>query len=228
MRILALETSTPVISVAVGEDQEILAEAAFSAAQAHLERLLPVIDDLLNGLRMTGSDLDAFAVGVGPGSFTSLRVGLATGKALAHALRKPLVGVPTLDTLAWGLKGVPDLICPVLTARRDEVYACFYVSAGGGMKRLSKYMAISPQELAVRLQEKMRARVTFTGEGARAYWDIFRNYLGKHALLAEPAQLWPRAGILVKLGGLELMAGGDRHPGEVGALYIKPPAIRRQ
>ncbi len=97
-----------------------------------MEHLLPVVDQVLSGLGITLQEIDAFAVAVGPGSFTSLRVGLATAKAFAHALRKPLIGVPTLDALAQGLHGTPGLICPVLTARAQEVYASFYVSEPAG------------------------------------------------------------------------------------------------
>ncbi len=228
MRILGIETSTPVISVAVGEDQQVLGEASFSTKQAHMERLLPMIDYVLKGCGMTIDDIDAFAVSVGPGSFTSLRVGLATGRAFAHALVKPLAGVPTLDVLAWGLRGISGLICTVLEARRDEVYTCFYVSTDDSIRRLSNYMAINPLKLAVRLQDNLSTRVTFTGEGAKAYWDIFREKLGEKAVLAEPAQLWPRAAMVIKLGYWDLLANGGKHPGTVSALYVKSPAIRQK
>jgi tRNA threonylcarbamoyladenosine biosynthesis protein TsaB len=222
-----------------------------------MERLLPVVDQVLSGLGMTLQDIDAFAVSVGPGSFTSLRVGMATAKALAHTLRKPLTGVPTLDALALGLHGTPGLICPVLTARAQEVYASFYVSAppyaasavaavpgpspqagagyppGGArqerMKRLSGYLAVDPRRLADRLQNDLRAGVTFTGEGALAWWDVLREALGDRAVLAEPDQLWPRAALVaaVGLGALEQRQGDTRLPA-IRALYVKPPAIRRK
>jgi tRNA threonylcarbamoyladenosine biosynthesis protein TsaB len=171
--------------------------------------------------------MDAFAVAVGPGSFTSLRVGLATAKAFAHAIRKPLTGVPTLDVLAQGLNGTPGLICPVLTARAQEVYASFYVSDGRGMKRVSGYLALDPQRLADRLQNELRAGITFTGEGALAWWDVLRDALGDRAVLAEPAQLWPRAALVASLGLRDLERWqGETGPSAVQALYVKPPAIR--
>ena len=206
-----------------------------------MERLLPVVDQVLSGLGMTLQDIDAFAVAVGPGSFTSLRVGIATAKAFAHTLRKPLIGVPTLDALAEGLHGTPGLICPVVTARAQEVYASFYVSAPdadpvpspgqapGRLKRLSGYLAVDPRHLAGCLQNDLGARVTFTGEGALAWWDALREALGDRAVLAEPAQLWPRAALVAAVGqnALEQRQGNTRLPA-IRALYVKPPAIRRK
>lgn len=228
MRVLGIETSTQVVSVAVCDEKRLLGEASFNAKQAHMQRLLPMIEYVLQGCGIELADIDAFAVSVGPGSFTSLRVGLATAKAFAHALSKPLVGVPTLDALAWGLRGNADLICSLLEARKDEVYACFYISTGEGMRRLSDYMAISPLKLAERLQADFMSTVTFTGEGALAYWEIFRERLGERAALADPVQLWPRAAAVARLGYLNLAAGGAGGAETVAALYVKPPAIRQK
>jgi tRNA threonylcarbamoyladenosine biosynthesis protein TsaB len=222
------------VSAAVVEDRRILGEAGLNIRQGHMEHLLPVVDQVLSGLGMALQDIDVFAVSVGPGSFTSLRVGIATAKAFAHTLRKPLIGVPTLDALAEGLHGTPGLICPVLTARAQEVYASFYVSVPGapvwapeGMKRLSGYLAVDPRRIADCLQNDLRARVTFTGEGALAWWDVLREALGDRAALAEPAQLWPRAALVATVGqnALEQRQGDTRLPA-IRALYVKPPAIR--
>jgi tRNA threonylcarbamoyladenosine biosynthesis protein TsaB len=224
------------VSAAVVEDRRILGEAGFNTRQGHMERLLPVVDQILSGLGMAIQDIDAFAVSVGPGSFTSLRVGIATARAFAHTLRKPLTGVPTLDALAEGLHGTPGLICPVLTARAQEVYASFYVSVAGapvrapeGMKRLSGYLAVDPRRLADCLQNDLRARVTFTGEGALAWWDVLRDALGDRAALAEPAQLWPRAALVAAVGQNALeQRQGDIRLSAIRALYVKPPAIGRK
>ncbi|KUK31451.1 MAG: Universal bacterial protein glycoprotease YeaZ [Thermoanaerobacterales bacterium 50_218] len=226
MRLLGIETSTPVVSVAVGDERKILGEVSLSAEQAHMERLLPLIDFLLNCLGLELKDLDGFAVAVGPGSFTSLRIGLATGKAFAHASGKPLVGVPTLDVLAAALQGCEGIICPVLRARRQEVYTAFYVSTPSGVKRLSSYLALDPEEMVARLEANLEAGITFIGEGASHYWDLFREKLGEKAHLADPALMWPRAGLVVSLG-LQLLPLAPDDPGKVEALYVRPPAIRK-
>lgn len=226
MRILGIETSTTVISVAVGNNQQILGEVAFSTKQAHMEYVLPMIDYLLKNVGFTLEDLDGFAVASGPGSFTSLRVGLATGKALAHALGKPIVEVPTLDVLAVGLKGVSGLICPVLRARSQEVYAAFYVSTHTGVKRLSSYLALDSTALALCLEENLRTSITFVGEGAQYYWEMFKEKLGKWAFLADSPQMWPRAGFVVALGWSLLGTGGGKKPGSIQALYVRPPTVQ--
>ncbi len=193
-----------------------------------MEHLLPVIDRILKDLGITVKEVDALAVAVGPGSFTSLRVGLATAKALAHVLGKPLTGIPTLDALAQGLHGTSGLVCTVLPARAQEVYASFYTSSGTGMKRLSGYLALDPRQLVDRLRGELQAGITFTGEGAVTWWSLIREALGDRAILAEPAQIWPRAALIAFMGMAALQERRDdaRQPA-VRALYVKPPAIRR-
>jgi tRNA threonylcarbamoyladenosine biosynthesis protein TsaB len=228
MRILAIETSTPVVSVAVEEDETITGEVAVQTTQGHMETLLPLLDQLLSRLQLSVRDIDAFAVGAGPGSFTSLRIGMATAKALAHSLGKPLYGVPTLDLLALGLKGTPGLICPLLTARRDEIYACFYVSTPTGMKRLSNYLALPPEELGVRLQAELRAEITFVGEGAVSYRKYLQSVLGDRAFMADPVNNWPRAGMAARLGREQMQTGQPSDPAAIHPIYVKQPAIRRK
>ncbi|HHV34306.1 MAG TPA: tRNA (adenosine(37)-N6)-threonylcarbamoyltransferase complex dimerization subunit type 1 TsaB [Syntrophomonadaceae bacterium] len=228
MRVLGIETSTPVVSVAVAADSQVLGEFSLTTKRGHMEHLLPLIDQLLDGLGIAVDDLDGFAASVGPGSFTSLRVGLATCKALAHSVNKPVADVPTLDVLAWELQGTSGLICPVLTARRNEVYTAVYVSSHSGIKRLSSYLALNPLGLAQRLQGELRTKITFTGEGAKKHWTSFQDCLEDRAFLADPARMLPRAGQTAILGTEILSREGGKEPGSVEALYIKSPAIRRR
>ncbi|HHY40953.1 MAG TPA: tRNA (adenosine(37)-N6)-threonylcarbamoyltransferase complex dimerization subunit type 1 TsaB [Syntrophaceticus sp.] len=226
MRILGIETSTPVVSIAAAEDGQVLGEFSLTTKQGHMEYLLPLIDQLLTSLKLSVRDLDGYAVSVGPGSFTSLRVGLATCKALAHAANKPVAEVPTLDVLAWGLQGTEGLICPMIPARRDEVYTAVYVSTSDGIKRLSGYLALNPKDLVERLRGQLRAKITFTGEGAQLYRDLLQQGLKDNAVFADPARIWPRAGFTAIIGTKILDEKGGKEPGAVQALYVKPPAIR--
>lgn len=225
MLFLGIESSTPIISAAVGDESGILGEVSVKAEQAHMRLLLPLIDTLLNKLQLEIKEIDAFAAGVGPGSFTSLRIGLATCKSLAHASGKPLYGVPTLDVLAAALEGRPGLICPILQARRQEVYTAFYVNSPKGIKRLSSYLALDPEKMAARLEKELQTEITFTGEGAGYYWNILQGKLGKKASLADPALIWPRAGLVISLGKKQASIDtGD--PGSVQAIYVRPPGIK--
>ncbi len=227
MLVLGIETATPVISVAVGDEEGIRGEVSLRAERGHMELLLPLADRLLADLGLGLEDLDGFAVGIGPGSFTSLRIGVATARAFAHALAKPLVGVPTLDVLAANLKGNPGLICSLLPARREEVYAAFYVSRHSELKRLSGYLALSVSQLASRLGENLRAPVTFVGEGARLHWGALKEKLGARALLAPLPAMWPRASGVVSLG--VPLLGAARGRGEfcqVRPLYVRPPSVK--
>lgn len=226
MRVLGIETSTPVVSVAAADNGQILGEFSLTTKQGHMEHLLPLIDQLLTSLRLKVADFDGFAVSVGPGSFTSLRVGLATCKALAHVGHKPVAEVPTLDILAWGLQGIEGLICPLIPARRDEVYTAVYVSSPNGIKRLSSYLALNPKDLVQQLKGELQAKITFTGEGALLYQDLLQQNLKDRAVLADPARIWPRAGFTAILGAKDLSEKGGKEPGAVQALYVKPPAIR--
>ena len=126
MIILAADTSTKIGSVALVEDESPIAEYTLNVSETHSARLMPTIDRVLKDCGMQIAEVDALAVAIGPGSFTGLRIGLATFKGLALAAEKRLVAVPTLDALAASLAFSQHMVCPILDARMGEVYAEFY------------------------------------------------------------------------------------------------------
>jgi tRNA threonylcarbamoyladenosine biosynthesis protein TsaB len=131
--------------MAVIEGERVIVEGFLQTRKTHSERLLPLIDFWLREAELSLADLDGIAVTLGPGSFTGLRIGLATAKGLALGAGKPLLGIPTLDALALNLVGVPGFICPILDARKSEVYTAVYVSPEPGrLIRLTRYLAVSP------------------------------------------------------------------------------------
>ncbi len=145
LRVLGIDSATLVAGMAVVEGERVIVEGFLQTRKTHSERLLPLIDFWLREAELSLSDLDGVAVTLGPGSFTGLRIGLATAKGLALGAGKPLVGIPTLDALALNLTGVPGFICPILDARKSEVYTAVYVSPEPGrLIRLTRYMAVSP------------------------------------------------------------------------------------
>ncbi|MCR3923329.1 MAG: tRNA (adenosine(37)-N6)-threonylcarbamoyltransferase complex dimerization subunit type 1 TsaB, partial [Firmicutes bacterium] len=124
--VLGIDTATLVCSAAVVSEEKILAEYTLHVKKTHSERLLPLIDTLLRDAGLTPRDLDAVAISVGPGSFTGLRIGMVTAKALGQALQLPLCGVSTLTALAAQHPYFPGLVCPILDARREQVYQALF------------------------------------------------------------------------------------------------------
>ncbi|MDO4539830.1 MAG: tRNA (adenosine(37)-N6)-threonylcarbamoyltransferase complex dimerization subunit type 1 TsaB [Syntrophomonadaceae bacterium] len=144
--LLAIDSATPIAGAALQQDGVLLGAATMDSGQRHSAQLMPLVDGVLSEGGRHGSQLDAVAVSVGPGSFTGLRVGMATAKGLCMAFGIPLIGVSTLQMLAHNLSGSPELVCPVIYARKQEIYAAFYDCSGGMPRPLSAEMAIPPAE----------------------------------------------------------------------------------
>ena len=205
--ILSIDTATPCSSVALTlgtrQDGRVVAAFSLTGKVTHSRRLLSVIDLLMVETVRTWQDIDGIAISLGPGSFTGLRIGMATAKGLAAAAGKVLIGISTLDALAS--KCVSDkLICAVLDARKKEVYAAFYRLGDDGLiERVSEQAVLQPQELAAQVTEP----VIMVGDGALVYGELFRTLLGERVVLA-PAQLHePSASSLGLLAGEKLVRG---------------------
>src|SRR4029453_12550479 len=153
MRLLAIETSTVTGAVALLEAGRVVAESRVSIAVTHGERLMAAIDGVLRSARWGRADVQAFAVALGPGSFTGLRIGLSTAKGLAFATGKPVVGVPTLDALAWGLPFCAYPGCPGLEPKKNEVYAALSRTLEGRLDLLEPPRAVPPMALAEALRD---------------------------------------------------------------------------
>jgi tRNA threonylcarbamoyladenosine biosynthesis protein TsaB len=206
--ILAFDTATDYLTVAAGTTGGTIAAFHEPAPRAHLGRLLPTVDALLAETGCQPKDIDYIAVGTGPGSFTGLRIGVATAQGLAHALKKPLIGVSTLDIIArmtadsqWYRdvrvreENGGRRIYPIIDAKKGEVYTAEYGANGG---RLSDYRAVDPHALASELRNSEH-RIAAAGDGLRRYGDIFAANDGKSIEFA-PETLWaPNASVLIKL-----------------------------
>jgi tRNA threonylcarbamoyladenosine biosynthesis protein TsaB len=147
MLVLGIETSTPQASVTIGSEQGIIGSCVISRGATPGEFVLPAVEFLMNQSRLTYRNLSAVAVGLGPGLFTGLRVGVATAKSLAQALSVPIVGIPSLDLLAYDARYSNKVICPVLDAKRKEVFFAFYRQVPGGVTRTGDYSVGSPKRL---------------------------------------------------------------------------------
>lgn len=168
MRILALDSYGLVATVAIVEEEQILAEYTVNYKKTHSQTLLPMLDEIVKMTEFDLNTLDAIAVAGGPGSFTGLRIGSATAKGLGLALNKPLIHIPTVDGLAYNLYGNSGLICPIMDARRNQVYTGLYRFQGEQLEIVEEQMAISLEELIGKLNA-YGEKVTFLGDGVPVY-----------------------------------------------------------
>lgn len=218
MRVLGIETSTLTGSVALLDTDVVVAEHTLSVSTTHSERLLAAIHRLLEESGTTLGALDGLAVAIGPGSFTGLRIGLATAKGLAHASGLALAAVPTLDALAWGVPFAAYPVCPILDAKKGEVYTAVYRHRGGELERLTEYRAVRP----ARFLAELDGPVCFLGDGVLAYRDLIRELMGDRALFVPPARRYPSGACVADLGARRLAEGGAEDPARLVPLYIRP------
>jgi tRNA threonylcarbamoyladenosine biosynthesis protein TsaB len=222
MKVLGMESSTSASSIALVEGKDLLGELWFRASQAHSERLLPGIDGLLRGMGCRLEDLGGIAVGLGPGSFTGLRIALSTAKGLAVGLGVPLVGVSTLEALAHNVPLWRGVVCPLVDARRGMTYGAIFRSTPGiGTTRQGED---GLRDLAVWLADFSEATV-FLGDGAEANRSGIAAVLGDRAHFASPELMHPRASVVARLGGRRLMKGGSDDLDSLVPRYIQgtPP-----
>ncbi len=176
MKILALDSSGLVASVALLEDEVLLAEYTVNYKKTHSQTLLPMLDTIAQMIELDLNSLDAIAVAAGPGSFTGLRIGSATAKGLGLAFDKPLVAVPTVEALAYNLYGTTGLICPMMDARRNQVYTGIYRFENGEMSVVCDQEAVKVDELAADLNARGE-HVTFLGDGVPVYKERLSELL---------------------------------------------------
>jgi tRNA threonylcarbamoyladenosine biosynthesis protein TsaB len=224
--ILALETATMCGSVALVADNRCLAEFSLQTGETHSRRLLAGVDWLLQETGIDWPVIDAVAVSLGPGSFTGLRIGLATAKGLAMAGRAELIGVGTLDGLAAQLFAVGEiLICPVLDARKKEVYCGFYKCDNQGMPRLlEEYMVIGPEALSAMIHEP----VVLLGDGAAVYGDLFREKLVDLLTIPPSSTFFPRAATIGLLALDKWQKNEFIDPEGAAPIYIRPSEAELQ
>jgi tRNA threonylcarbamoyladenosine biosynthesis protein TsaB len=217
MLVLGIESSTTQGGVAIVGEDRVLYEAVLNVEVTHSERLLPAVDRALGEARISLEALGGIAVSIGPGSFTGLRIGLSTAKGLAYATGLPLVGVPTLEAMAWTLPAARWQICPVLDARKQEVYAALFQHDRDGLQRVSEDMAIAPEALC----RLIRKPTLFLGDGLAAYQALFEERLGDHLLLPPLANRGARPACVAELGRRRLLRGERDLPEALVPCYLR-------
>jgi tRNA threonylcarbamoyladenosine biosynthesis protein TsaB len=189
MKILAVDTATKSCSVAVMDEQSVISEYTVNHKETHSRFLMGMIHAILDICRLTVIDLDGFAVTIGPGSFTGLRIGLSAIKGFALATGKPLVGISTLEVLAYQISGSDKLICPMMDARRDEVYTARYYFNDQKLECQQLPQVASPEKAI----ENINVPCIMVGDGSMRYQALIKSRLGSMGIFANFTQQVIRA-----------------------------------
>ena len=199
MKILALDSSGLVASVAIVTEDAMLAEYTVNYKKTHSQTLLPMLNEIVKMVEINMDEVDAIAVAAGPGSFTGLRIGSATAKGLGLALNKPVVAVGTLDGLAYNLCGATQLICPIMDARRNQVYTGIYNCSENQLRVVKEQSAMAVDELIEEINA-LGKEVIFLGDGTAVYSEIIAANIKVPYSFAPVHLSRQRAGAIGALG----------------------------
>ena len=220
MLILGIETATQQVSVAIGGHEGVLGMFEVSRGRRHAETLAPAIEFLCRQADIEIAEFGAIAVDVGPGLFTGMRVGLATGKAIAQALRVPMIGISSLDLLAFPLRYTDRTIAAVIDARKGEVFYAFYRPVPGGVQRVTEPMVGSVDDLVAELMARGQ-NVVCVGDGALRYQEEIAA--GVRCEFAEQFLSNPSAAPLVQLAHARALREEWVNPWEIQPMYLRAP-----
>jgi len=220
MLILGISTSTKQVGAAVGGHEGVLASSHSARGKRHAENLAPAIDFVRRQARIELDEISAVAVDIGPGLFTGLRVGVAAAKAVAHALRVPMIGISSLDLLAWPLRHTSREIVAVVDARRGEVFAARYRPTPGGVQRLAEPMVCGPDDLRAELQAHDHDYLV-VGDGGLRYAELLDDIVSVE--IAEQHLAYPNASSLVQLAHARAIREDFVQPWQLEPLYLRPP-----
>ena len=219
MYILGIESSTKTGSVAVVSEDGVIVQYSLNIEVTHSERLMSTVDRVLIDTGLGIGDMNGFAIAIGPGSFTGLRIGLSTVKGLALSTNKPVAAVPTLQALAWNLPYSAYPICPLLDARKNEVYAAMYKFEGKALMYVMAEAVISLSKLADRIKEK----TLFTGEASRLFRGDIEKIFGDRALFAPRSAILPSAATVAEIGLAMIKSGKKADPDSLTPMYLRRP-----
>ncbi len=220
MLILGIETATLAAGCAIGGHEGVLAAAHCTRGRRHAETLVPSIEFICAQAQIDLAEISVIAVDLGPGLFTGLRVGIATAKALAHALAIPMIGVASLDLLAFPVRYTSRLIAAAIDARRGELYFAFYRQVPGGIQRIGDHRIGSPEDLASELLASGE-EVLLVGDGAHRYHEVFDGIAKIE--LADLGVAHPSASALVQLAHAQALREQFRPPDAMEPIYLRRP-----
>ncbi len=227
MKILAFDSTAKVASVAVSENEKILAQYSIDNGLTQSELLLPMAEDILRSLAISFNDIDAYAVSVGPGSFTGVRIGVSLVKGLAFGRNIPCIEVSTLEALAENLNGIDGIVFPCMDARRSQVYNAVFDSKGSDISRLCEDRAISLEELAKEVEATTDRDVYICGDG----YNVTKNFLSKNGIAVKetPALLInENAASVAKVAYRKFLSGEYKSDGDISPTYLRLPQAERE
>ncbi|SCY74190.1 tRNA (adenosine(37)-N6)-threonylcarbamoyltransferase complex dimerization subunit type 1 TsaB [Alkaliphilus peptidifermentans] len=227
MRILALDTSSIVATIAVLENTKLIAEIVLNHQKNHSQKLMPLIEETLENCNLLPGDIDVYAVAIGPGSFTGLRIGVTTVKAMAQALNKPVVGVSTLDGLAYNLPFCNSYICPIIDAQRDNVYTAIYSWENNEIKMHNKHAILHIDELISDIKER-KMKTIFLGDGLNLHMDKLITELGHLAVIAPSATAIARASSIGTLAFEKAKTGDLEDADKIVPIYMRKSQAENQ
>lgn len=199
MTILCIDTSTYVMGVALCDDNKVIGEYSTNTKKNHSIRLMPAIEQLMKDCDITPSMLHKIVVAKGPGSYTGVRIGVTIAKTLAWSLQIPLVGVSSLEQLAWNGKNSKGYVCPILDARRQQVYTGLYQSTGETITTIIEDQNISIFSWLEKLKE-LQEPVLFIGNDLSVHEQVIQQYLGEQATFSSFVDWNPRPSFLAQIG----------------------------
>lgn len=220
MKILGIDISTKFCNLGLIEDEDILIECTINGLKKkHSSILVPAIKNLLKTIDLKIEEINGIAVSIGPGSFTGLRIGLCVAKGLCYARSLPLLGIPTLDAMAFPFKEIPYLICPVLESKKDEIYDVVF-RGGVSLHKVMDYKCEDIQSLLFRLSP-LKEKIIFSGDGIKKYRDIIKEKIGKDALFIDSQLNLPVAASIAFLGLNKLKKGEEDNISTLSPFYLR-------
>ncbi len=227
MKVLAVDTSSSVAAVAVMDERELLGEFVLNHKKTHSQKLVPMLDVVMKNLELEPEDIDVYAAASGPGSFTGLRIGITTIKAMAFAANKPVVSIPSLDALAYNVPDTEALVCPMMDARNNQVYTALYKREKGRQANMTGYMGIPVQELAEIIRGK-NSDVLFVGDGVLLYREYLKSELGPRCHFAPQYLLQQRASSVAQLALYKAGEGKLENCFDMVPFYLRKSQAERE
>lgn len=217
MKILGVDTSSKFLSIALSEDKDIMREENILLDRKHAGELVPRIKEMLKKLGLSINDVNAFVIGLGPGSFTGLRIGVSTVKGFGIATGKPCIGIASMDAIAMDVSDKERLIVPVIDAKRENVYSCVYKKEKGILVKKTDFLLLKIEKVL----KKVKGDAVFLGDAVAFYKEKIKG-LNKNAIFLDEKFWYPKAGNLIRLG-LDKIRKYRRHGlDKLAPIYLYP------